>query len=344
VRPPADIAGSAAPTRRARAWAFSVLLLASRPGRADSERVVLGTHDAALASALSVAVSPRGLSVFELPGELKGVADIEAARQEISVPGTVAVVWLCDDESGAHALCFCGRDGVLAVRPLSVTTPLGPPDAAAVALSVKMLLGAPPPPPAPTRSPEPTTRPSLAPMAAQLSPGRPAPPTLAVELSAGARLQSPPSQDVGLRLGIKGVLTPEAFGRALGVGVGLAAGPSLASGGGAPTGRTVNDVAIELCAHGRLPLAPLWLWLELELGPSAHVLSVDAGPPAPRRTELALDALGGVVVPFGHTVVGLRAGGFYVLTSPSAAAGGVTPAALPRWNAEAMLTVGLAFR
>jgi hypothetical protein len=328
--------------------AFSVLLLASRPGRADSERVVLGTHDTALASALSVAVSPRGLSVFELPSELRGVADIEAARQEISVPGTVAVVWLCDAESGAHALCFCGPDGILAVRPLSATTPLAPPDAAAVALSVKMLLGAPPPPPAPTRSPPATTRPSQAPLAAQLSPDRPAPPRLTVELAAGARLQSAPSQHVGLRLGVKGVLTPEAFGRALGVGVGLAAGPSLASGRGAPAGRTVNDVAIELCARGRLPLALALalapLWLELELGTSVHVLSVDAGPPAPRRIDLALDALGGAVVPVGRTHVGLRAGGFYVLTSPTAAAGGVAAAALPRWNGEAMLTVGLVLR
>jgi len=342
VRPPADIAGSAALTRRARAWAFSVLLLASRPGRADSERLVLGTHDAALASALSVAVSPRGLSVFELPGALGGVGDIEAARQEISVPGTVAVVWLCDDESGAHALCFCGRGGILAVRPLAATTPLAPPDAAAVALSVKMLLGTPPPRTAPTRSPPPTTRPSPAPLAAQHSPERPVPPMLAVELAAGARLQAPPSQHVGLRLGVKGVLTPEAFGRALGIGVGLAAGPSLASGGGAPAGRTVHDLAIELCAHGRLPFAPLWL--ELELGPSVHVLSIEAGPAAPRGADLALDALGGAIAPFGRTLVGLRAGGFYVLTSPSGAAGGVAPAALPRWNGEAMLTVGLALR
>ena len=104
----------------------------------------------------------------------------------------------------------------------------------------------------------------------------------------------------------------------------------------------MNDAAIELCARGRLPIAPLWL--ELELGPSVHVLSVDAGPPAPRRADLALDALGGAVVPFGSTLVGLRAGGFYVLTSPSAAPSGVAPAALPRWNGEVMLTVGLALR
>ena len=133
--------------------------------------------------------------MFELPGALTGVADIEAARHEISVPGTVAVVWLCDDETGAHALCFCGRDGVLAVRPLSVTAPLAPPDAAAVALSVKMLLGAPPPASAPTRPPPVTTEPSSTLGAAHLTPGRTAPtppPTLALELAAGARLQSPP--------------------------------------------------------------------------------------------------------------------------------------------------------
>jgi hypothetical protein len=317
------------------------LVLTAGAARAESERLVVGTHDAALASALSVAVSPRGLSVFELPEPLGRVADVAVARHEVSVPGTVAVVWLCDDESGAHALCFCDRDGRLSVRPISVTSPMEPPDAAAVALSVKMLLGAPPPPraPEPPPAPPPAAPPSATP-AVPRSSTSPLP-TLSLEITAGARLQSPAAGHVGLRVGLKSVLTPEAFARALGVGVGLTAGPALAAGGPAPTGRTIDDAAVALIARGRLRLDPLWL--ELDLGPSLHFLSVAAGPSAPGRTALALDALAGVVMPVGRLLVGVRAGGFTVLTSATAVAGATAPVALPRWNGEAMVTFGVAF-
>src|SRR5262249_32644460 len=93
--------------RRARPWLVTVLVLAASAARAESERLVLGTHDAALASALSVAVSPRGLSVVELQEPLHGPED-PTARRALLVPGTVAVVWLCDGAAGGRSLCFCG--------------------------------------------------------------------------------------------------------------------------------------------------------------------------------------------------------------------------------------------
>jgi hypothetical protein len=323
----------------------SSLVLSAGGARADSDRLVVGTHDAALASALSVAVSPRGLSVVELPEPLSNVADAPAARRTVAVPGTVAVVWLCDDEVGAHALCFCDRDGRLFVKPVTVTSPLAPPDAAAVALSVKMLLGAPPAPHAraapPMRPIEPPPR--LAP--AQQSTARPALPALVLGLTVGARLQSSASQHVGARLGLEGVFAPDIFGRALGLGLGLGAGTALAAGGPTPaTGarRTVNDLALGLSARGRLRFQNLWL--ELDLGPSAHVLSVETGPSAPRRTDLSLDARAGAVMPLGRTLVGIRAGGFAMLTSATTVPSGATPVELPRWNGEALLTFGVALR
>jgi hypothetical protein len=337
--PRAEETATRAPRRWARALLIAALALGASPARAASERIVLGTHDATLAAALSVAVSPRGLSVVELPEPLRAAADVAIARREVALPGTVAVVWLCDDPTAGRALCFCGGDGRLIVKPTSVTTPLAPPDAAALALSVKVLLGPPTParPEAPLAAPPPVAPPpSLSPPAPPAAPIT-APPAWAVELDVGARLQSPASQHVGLRLGARAALAPEAWRRALAVGLGAAAGPALDA--AAPAGRTVSDWSLAAFARARLPLRPLWL--ELDAGPSLHFLSAAAGASAPRRADVALDALGGAVVPVGRALLGLRAGGFVVLTSPS---GSDARVALPRWNGEAMLTIGAALR
>jgi hypothetical protein len=326
--------------KRAHALLVSALVLSTTSARAASDRLVLGTHDAALASALSVAVSPRGLSVVELPEPLSRAADVEAARREVALPGTVAVVWLCDDAS-RHALCFCGADGRFVARPVSVSSPLAPSDAAALALSVKMMLGPPSPPAAtPRAAPPPQSQPPPAETIARAAPAATTasrPPALAVELDLGARRQGPDAH-VGLRGGARAVFAPDLFGRALGAGLGLSSGPALAT----PVGPSVSDSAIDIFVRGRVPVGRAWL--ELDAGPSLHFLSAEGGS---RRTDLALDALAGAVVPLGRYLVGARAGGFYDLTAPSGvlvSAGATTPIVLPRWNGEAMLTLGFAFR
>jgi hypothetical protein len=322
-------------------WAFG-----PRGAHADSGRLVVGTHDPTLVSALSVAVSPRGLSVVELPEPLGRVTDIVAARREVTVHDAVAVVWLCDDEAGAHALCFCDRDGRLVVKPVSVASPLAPPDAAALALSVKVLLGATPPGRGPLPLAARADVPPAHPMPVTEVKPPPGLPALAVEITGGARIQSPAAQHLGLRVGLKGLFAPGRLDRNLGVGVGLTTGPALAAGGPPPpapgTRRTVDDLALSVVARGRLRLRALWL--ELDLGPSAHFLSVDAGPAASRRTDLSFDALLGVVLPAGRYFAGLRAGGFAMLTSAPGPAGPSAPLALPRWNADAILTIGVTFR
>jgi hypothetical protein len=325
---PADIGASIASFLVA-----SLLVLSAAVARADSERLIFGTHDAALASALSVAVSPRGLSVVELPEPLGNVADVPEARRLIAVPGTVAVVWLCDDDAGAHALCFCDRDGRLSVKPISVASPLSPPDAAAVALSVKMLLGAPVPPPAP--APPPPPAPSRPP--APISTPRAALPAFVVGVMLGARVQSTAEPHASARFGLEGVFAPAAFERVLALGVALGTGTALAAGGPAPGTAArpmLSDLTLGLTARGRVRLqAP---WLELALGPSAHVLS---GAGAPQQTELSLDAQVSANLPIGPTLVGARVGGFAMLTSPTA-----SDTQLPRWNGEALLTFGLVLR
>ncbi|MDB4982120.1 MAG: hypothetical protein JWM82_2872, partial [Myxococcales bacterium] len=136
-------------------------LALARPAHAAADRLVVGTADPALVSALSVAVSSRGLTIVELPEPLASVDDVPAARREIAAHEAVALVWLCDDR-GAPALCFCDRDGRLVVRHVSVTPPLAPSDAAALALSVKILLwGTSSAPPAPAPAPPPPPSPPV---------------------------------------------------------------------------------------------------------------------------------------------------------------------------------------
>lgn len=332
----ARIADIAARARRPLAIAVIVCALA-RPARADGDRLVLGSHDPALTSALSVAVSPRGLSVVELPEPLARAADVDVARREAAVHDAVGVVWLCDDDADARALCFCDRAGHLSVRPISVTSPLTPPDAAALALSVKMMLGPPPAPAArpPVVAPAIVPQPPLAPVADVEA--HAALPALAVEVGVGARVAPRTTP----RLGLEGVLALESLDRALGFGLGMTVGPSFDG----DYGRALDDLTFSFVARGQRGTGPLVL--QLDLGASAHLISADAGS-AERRTELSLDARVGAVWLLGRYLVGLRAGGFCVPAAetgaiPVGSGGSVLPLTLPRWNAEALLTFGLTF-
>ena len=334
----------ARPDRARLALAASCALAATFAGRdaaADEGRLVLGTHDPALASALSVAVSPRGLSVVELSDALLRASDVDDARRAVSVHDAIAVVWLCDDVAGAHALCFCDRDGHLTVRPISVGSPLAPPDAAALALSVKVLLGPPPPPAA-----------APAPVVARAA--RPAPsmdgprsvvvtadvPSLAVELRGGARVPDGLRDRSVLRFGLDGVFAPDALGRQLGVGVGLSAGPAFEGN----YRLQVDDLAFGLLARGQRRVGPLVL--QLDLGPTAHLVSAASGP-TQHRTQLSIDALVGAVWTFGRFTAGARLGVVYVpladVDAVPVSVGFMLPLSLPPWNGEALLTFGATF-
>lgn len=299
-----------------------VVSLVPLAASAEPGRLVLGTHDVALASALSVAVSPRGLSVVELPDALARTSDLEAARRELEAQDAVAVVWLCDDDAGKHALCFCARDGRFVARPVTVRAPLAAPDAAALALTVKVLLGPATPPPA-TAAP-----PSLAAVAPpptalvpHAEPGQLSTlPLLTAELVGGVRLQGDDPR-VGARFGFTAVLAPDRLARRVGVGLGLVAGPR----------QTVTDVAVRALARLRAPLQPLWV--DLDLGPSLHFLSIDQGSSTARGTQLSLDALAGAILPLGPYFAGVRAGAIFV-PAPSAAP------SLPRWSGEVHLIFG----
>jgi hypothetical protein len=303
------------------------LALGARPARATSDRLVVGTADPALVSALSVAVSSRGLTIVELPDPLHRADDVLAGRREIAAHDAVAIVWLCDD-SGAHALCFCDRAGRFVVRHVSVTSPLAPPDAAALALTVKILLwgtSSPPPAPAPPAdAAAPGPAPPAVPRATTEVAVERVAPTLAVELAVGARLQPVAAQHAGPRFGLRSVFAPSALDHRLGVGAGLAAGPALAEGA-----TNVSDLALSVFARGRERMRATWL--ELDAGPSLHLLS-RSGAASARSTDLSLDAFFGVLVPVGRVSLGVRAGGFYGLTS----------SALARWNGEVALTLGFA--
>jgi hypothetical protein len=340
---PAESEGRQARRGRARlTFAAAFALAASFAGRdaaADEGRLVLGTHDPALASALSVAVSPRGLSVVELPDALLRASDVADARRAVSVQDAVAVVWLCDDAAGAHALCFCDRDGHLTVKPISVVSPLAPPDAAALALSVKVLLG---PPPQLAATPAPVVRPARQSLRMESVVFTADLPSLAVELRGGARVPDGLRDRSALRVGLDGVFAPEALDRNFGVGVGASAGPASVGN----YARSVDDLAFGLFARGQRRVGPL-VW-QLDLGPTVHRVSAAEGP-TQHRTQLSIDALAGAVWTFGRFIAGARLGVVYVPLAdqePVLLANdgfGTVPLSLPRWNGEALLTLGATF-
>ncbi|HVZ75017.1 MAG TPA: hypothetical protein VHJ20_21695 [Polyangia bacterium] len=305
-----------------------VAALAAPPVQAAADRLVVGTPDAALVAALSVAFSSRGLTIVELPDALLHASDVGTARQELASHDGLALVWLCDDDAGAHALCFLAHDGRFVARPVTATSPVAPPDAAALALTVKILLwGA-----APAHV-EPAPAPSVpAAPVAPAPPSEPPPtlevtreliaPTVAIELTAGTQFQAVSSQPAALRLGGRAVFAPAAFSadRWLAVGAGVEAGPTIALGGA-----HVEDVALEVIGRGRERAGSTWL--EVDLAPTLHV--VDGGG---RATALGFDARLGWVVPLGRIFVGARADGAHILTST----------VLPRWSATLALIGGIA--
>jgi hypothetical protein len=342
--------GFASRQSAARLAGWLALMSIAPAARAESRPMVVATQDPALLSALSAAFSPRGVRVVEAKQPFRRPTDALAAAGDTA---DADVVWLCEgDPKIGPALCVRPRHGEVMIRHISMTTPLTPEDAAALALSVQVALM--PPIRAAARA-TPAAQIARAPAAAPAlrAPGR----RLALELDGGVRNLPAGS---ALRAGVAAAYTPAALGYHLGLGVGAAAGPTsftpqpqgratgpalqppgLGTGSASPSGR-MNDLTLRLFARGQVRLAPIWL--QLDLGPAIHFMSGAAGDgttesPADRRLHLSADGYIGAMIPFGRFFAGARAGGSYLLsgrgadTSPTGAT----------WSREALLALGAAF-
>jgi hypothetical protein len=213
---------------------------------------------------------------------------------------------------------------------VSVASPLAPPDAAALAISVKVLLWGTSPPPPPVTPPPPAPAPPPSAPAPTLPPAsieltrEPLAPTFTVELAVGARLEPVATQHAALRFGARAAWAPALAERRLAFGAGVEAGPSLALGAS-----HVDDVVADVFVRGRQRVGDSWL--ELGVGPALHFVAVETGP-ASDATALALASRLGFVVPLGRTFVGARAGATRLLTSSP----------LPRWSGDLALVAGVA--
>jgi hypothetical protein len=333
----------------------AVLLLPTTAGaRTESPPIVLATHDPALLSALSAAFLPRGVAVVQTERPFHRATDDVGAKA-----GEANVVWLCETEEAAGrdprrpretttALCVRPRRGQVIVRRLSMSTPLSAEDAAALALSVEVVLmpggaddrrAAPPPTPAAQIERAPT-----------LPPARALPPAghaLTVEVGAGAR--NAPSGSA-LRASLAAVYAPGLLGHHLGLGLATVAGPAYggptppARGPGpAPGAGSASDITLRLFARGQLRLAPVWI--QLDLGPALHIVTRNSDDSAPdpiteRRLHLSTDAFIGAVIPFGRFYAGARAGLSYLVSGRLAD----TNPAGATWSGEGLLTFGAGFR
>jgi hypothetical protein len=332
-------------TAAALAWALALApSLASAAADAPDgprapRRLVVTSRDPALVAALSAAFSPRGVKVVESgPGEA-------ASGQAAAVTD---VVWLCEPDGGGTALCVRPHGGKIVVRRISMATPLSPADAASLALSVQVALM--PDEPAGALDAADAAPAGSAPaavVAARPAAAAPGLHGLTVETLAGVRASALGS---GLRAGLEAAYAPAAVGHRLGIGASVSDGPALAlprplprGPGPAPPGGSESDLTVRLFALGRLRLPALWL--QLDVGPAAHVVSSDmptggGGPTMhDRRLELSADGAVGAIVPFGRFFAGLRGGASYrIATDRMQPAPIVNP-----WAAEGLFALGVGF-
>ena len=338
--------------------AFVLILLAPRLAAADPNRVALGTADPNLKSALYV----RGLDVVETPEPLLASSALELARMRADAMNVDAVVWLCDLGADGRGLCLYDRKtDSLYVRHVPLAQPLSSSDAAGVALSVKYFL-------APKSTPPPAE-------AAQLSDTElphndidrlqseqsraDTPYAWTLEVAGGSRMWNVGPESAGARVGLEATWSPNWRDRHFGVGMGVSAGPSVSASedstnttGDRMHDDHLSDVTLSFFARGRIRLAPTWL--ELDLGPSVHFLSLEEHHDAYMpyygfqdllhhpATDVSLDARVGVVFPLRSLYLAVRGGGFYMVDNNSLGMRPLATGTLVPWTPPAAgLDIGL---
>jgi hypothetical protein len=303
--------------RTVRAALTLALTLGTLSARAKEGRVVLVELDPRVTDAISVALSPWGLSVTSLQGPAPGAevgAAAEGARAVASAQRADAVVWIAasrQPNERASLWVYDAQTQQLAVRPLNAAAPFTDTEAAAVALSVKTILRASPllaepdrPEPPPPQSRGLAETPIAAPPSPAPSPSRT---HLRFESAVGGRAPTGSTSALEPWVALGASLWPARV-RPLGFGFALQAGPGTTVQESAFRGLT-REGSVEITARLRGVVAP-WLALEVGAGPALYVTSFD-GSTAPTtvhaiRSNPALD-VGGVVdfTVGGHIALGV---------------------------------------
>ena len=244
-------------------------------------RVVVIDVDPRVADALVVALSPWSLTVVRASGPAPA-PDLDAASAQARAIAADqhagAIVWIAPPrppETEATLWVYDAQTLQLAARPLTVPEPYDDAGAAAVALSVKTVLrasplAAPETPPAPPASVSPPPQP---PPAAP-EPAPPATPrTWRLETIVGVRAPTGASADVEPRAALGASVWPATFGRHLGFGLALQAGPGVSVGTAAFQGE-LREASLEATARLRAQ-GGRWFAFELEGGPGLFLTSLD---------------------------------------------------------------------
>lgn len=289
----------------------------------EAPRVVMIEPPATLLDAVGVALSPWGLRVVPISAPqpaTTSIATAAAAARVIAHEHDAAVVlWISAPGGGEPSLwLYEAQTEQISVRPLSQPPPFDDASAAAVALTVKMLLRstavappkeriAPAVPAVPSAStsvsaPQPSASASAAPSASTMPPVPPpverAPAegtthALRAEAMVLAHLPTGARDDVAPRAGLSVAYWPRAWRERVGFGAGVKGGLNEDVSSGTFTG-SLSDTVLDLNARGML--ARDALSLELAVGPSLHVTSLSGAVSAGARSvsvqrgDAALDA------------------------------------------------------
>jgi hypothetical protein len=306
-----------------------VAALATSPPEAEPQ-VGLLLADPGLHAALAVSLAPWGYTVTDAPSERAPARFAGApARSSAESLGVTALVWLCQTEpSGERSLCLYDArgGGRLLSRKLELPLPLEQPDAAAVALSIKAFLLSPPPPTRPP-APPPTSPPPTSPPPSRSSPAQvvvmrnewPAARVRGLSLEAGmlARVWPVAGSDATWRARVAALYWPARLARRVGLGLGATFGPA-ADAVVPGLAAQLSDVTVRGLAQSGVGLGRFRL--QLELGPSLHILSLSgtafaqaARATSDQRVDVSLDGALTLKLPLGRFFVGAQVGGFVVL-------------------------------
>lgn len=221
--------------------AVSCLLLLPQSARAGGDKALVLVDDVTLAHAIDVALEPWGLRVETLAASLPtdvGEA-LAPARQLAEAHGARALIWMGDKAEHAALYVYDAASTQILVRAPIAAPPYDTVSAAAIALSIKMLLRG--STLAPARETAHTTG----------GPPRALRNRIRLEAVIGGRALFGQPRAFELRLGAGIAWWPATLRQHLGVAIDFRAGPGVDVESAAFSGR-FSDVALDLSARTRL--------------------------------------------------------------------------------------------
>lgn len=267
------LSGPSALLRSPHGVALVLVLSLARGAAADArpEIAAVGVGPA-VERALRIALGDWRVTIEPVPGASPSATmplAADEARAIAEARGADAVVWI-SEAGGAHALwIYDRREGRVTSRPLAGGPSFDDVTAAAVALSVKTLLG--------------TSH--VAPPAQRFGAHPARASAFRLESTIGGRHEAVRGQGVDLRLGLGASWSPSLLAHRLAIGVAARVGPGVGASGPGFRG-SFRETSLSLSGRLRLPVGTL-ATVEAALGASLLLTGIEGTAATSRQVDVA---------------------------------------------------------